>query len=441
MTGISRDDLRAAVASGTLSEAQAASLVVLSEQRSGVRAHLDGRDEPFELFKGFNEIFIVVGLVILYMGFAGVTGMTILGTTSGYILGMVYAVLGMGAVILLARYFTLTRRMVAPSIALSVMFGLLAGQFGMAFSAMLDLNTPQTLTCAAAIACVALSGYYALFRVPFTVALIAAAVYATVFGITTLGGSFPETPRDIFLLSADGPFAIVTMALGLIGLIVAMSFDMSDPHRVTRRAASGFWLHVIAAPAIVNTIALTLFDAGHHPRADHAGGLRCAYGRRGGGDRPAVLSRLGRGLRGGACRRSGRGAGILRDPHAGRGPRPAGCSMGVAAPRHHARPADLPGQDPASPLTICCKRKRQLDRPDPPRDRLGTRPVHHRPEGRQARRGRGAQEPLAAQAAGRRPARGGLSEEHPDGSAPPAVGKTEISRRLAKLARAPFIKV
>ena len=37
MTGISRDDLRAAVASGTLSEAQAASLVVLSEQRSGVR--------------------------------------------------------------------------------------------------------------------------------------------------------------------------------------------------------------------------------------------------------------------------------------------------------------------------------------------------------------------------------------------------------------------
>ncbi|KPQ18302.1 MAG: hypothetical protein HLUCCO18_00995 [Rhodobacteraceae bacterium HLUCCO18] len=265
MTGISRDDLRAAVASGTLSEAQAASLVVLSEQRSGVRAHLDGRDEPFELFKGFNEIFIVVGLVILYMGFAGVTGMTILGTTSGYILGMVYAVLGMGAVILLARYFTLTRRMVAPSIALSVMFGLLAGQFGMAFSAMLDLNTPQTLTCAAAIACVALSGYYALFRVPFTVALIAAAVYATVFGITTLGGSFPETPRDIFLLSADGPFAIVTMALGLIGLIVAMSFDMSDPHRVTRRAASGFWLHVIAAPAIVNTIALTLFDAGTIP--------------------------------------------------------------------------------------------------------------------------------------------------------------------------------
>jgi hypothetical protein len=53
--------------------------------------------------------------------------------------------------------------------------------------------------------------------------------------------------------------------LGLVGLVIAMRFDMSDPHRVTRRAASGFWLHVIAAPAIVNTVALTLFDAGTAP--------------------------------------------------------------------------------------------------------------------------------------------------------------------------------
>ena len=39
-----------------------------------------------------------------------------------------------------------------------------------------------------------------------------------------------------------------------------MIFDMSDPHRVTRRSANGFWLHVVAAPALVNTIALTLLE-------------------------------------------------------------------------------------------------------------------------------------------------------------------------------------
>jgi hypothetical protein len=45
-----------------------------------VRTHLTGLDEPFELFKGFNEIFIVVGLTILYLGFAGITGLTLFGT-------------------------------------------------------------------------------------------------------------------------------------------------------------------------------------------------------------------------------------------------------------------------------------------------------------------------------------------------------------------------
>jgi hypothetical protein len=265
MTTITRDDVRAAISAGTLSEAQAASLIVLAEERAGVRAHLKGLDEPFELFKGFNEVFIVVGLAILWFGYAGVTGMTLLGTTSGYILGTVYAAAGMAAVLVLARYFTLTRRMVGPSNALAIMFGLMSGQFGLSVSAMFDLTTPQTLTASAAIAAVLLSAYYALFRVPFTVALVALSIFAAGFGLATLGGSFPETPRDIFLLSADGPFAVLTIAFGFLGLIIAMMFDMSDPHRVTRRSASGFWLHVLAAPAIVNTVALTLFDAGTLP--------------------------------------------------------------------------------------------------------------------------------------------------------------------------------
>jgi hypothetical protein len=171
----------------------------------------------------------------------------------------------MAAVLLLGRYFTRTRRMVGPSNALAIMFGLMAGQFGLSVSAALDLTAPQTLTAAAAIAAGLLSGYYALFRVPFTVALVGVSVFAAAFGVATLGGSFPETPRDIFLLTADGPFAALTFTLGLLGLIFAMLFDMSDPHRVTRRAASGFWLHVLAAPAIVNTVALTLFDTGTIP--------------------------------------------------------------------------------------------------------------------------------------------------------------------------------
>jgi hypothetical protein len=265
MTDVTRDDIRAAVGAGMLSEAQAVSLITLSEEREGLRERRSGLDEPFELFKGFNEIFIVVGLSILYAGWAGVTGFTIFGTTRGYILGMLFALVGMGVVLLLARYFTLTRRMVAPSIALAVMFGLSALQFGLSLGAYLDADFQLGWTIGASVAGICLTVYYILFRVPFTVALIAISVVVVTFGIVTIGGTVPTSAQDFFLLSADGPFAILTIILGLVGLCIAMVFDMSDPHRVTRRAASGFWLHVIAAPAIVNTVALSLFqqsDAG-----------------------------------------------------------------------------------------------------------------------------------------------------------------------------------
>lgn len=260
MTDITRDDLRAAVGAGLMTEAQAASLILLAEEREGVRARRTGLDEPFELFKGFNEIFIVVGLSILFAGWMGVTGLSVFGATRGYVLGLVFSALAVGAVVLLARYFTLARRMVAPSIALAIMFGLSALQFGLSAAAMLDLSFQASWTLASAVAGLALVGFYALFRVPFTVALIAVSVVLTTFGAVTIGGTVPNTPEDFFLLSADGPFAILTIFLGVIGLAIAMVFDMSDPHRVTRRAASGFWLHVIAAPAIVNTVALTLFQ-------------------------------------------------------------------------------------------------------------------------------------------------------------------------------------
>lgn len=260
MTELTRDDLRAAVTAGVISEGQAASLVTLSDQRRGVREHLSGLDEPFELFKGFNEIFIVVGLVILFGGYAGLTGLSSLGSSTGYLLGMIYPAVAMVGIVFLARYFTLTRRMVAPSIALAIMFGISAFQFGYSLSAAFNLSTQAIFTTSAVVAGVVLSGYYLLFRVPFTVALIALCVFGAVFGVALMGGSIPESPLDIFLLSADGPFAVATIVLGLIGLSVAMLFDMSDPHRVTRRAQSAFWLHVIAAPAIVNTVALTLFE-------------------------------------------------------------------------------------------------------------------------------------------------------------------------------------
>ena len=56
--------------------------------------------------------------------------------------------------------------------------------------------------------------------------------------------------------------AWVTFVLGLATFALAMVFDGSDPHRVTRRSAQGFWLHLVAAPMIINTVALSLLSSG-----------------------------------------------------------------------------------------------------------------------------------------------------------------------------------
>lgn len=62
------------------------------------------------------------------------------------------------------------------------------------------------------------------------------------------------------MLSAEGAFAWITLGIGLLVFALAMVFDGSDPHRVTRRSSQGFWLHIVAAPMLVNTVALTLLE-------------------------------------------------------------------------------------------------------------------------------------------------------------------------------------
>lgn len=265
---VTRDDLRAAISAGILSEAQAARLTTLADSRRGARENLAAGDEPFELFKGFNEIFIVVGLAILTTGWLGATalwiGDSLGGNGSGVVARTVQATLA-GALILwgLSEYFVRRRRMVAPSIALSVLWagnaviGLataFAQPFMVAQADYASLPLPLGLTTAA------LALYWLRFRVPFAMAMIAVGLLATALVIAANRAGSPASLSDLFLLSAGGPFAWITLVLGLLVFVAAMAFDMSDPHRVTRRAANGFWLHVVAAPALVNTVALTLLS-------------------------------------------------------------------------------------------------------------------------------------------------------------------------------------
>ena len=259
---IEKDDLRAAVGAGLISEAQAVSLKALADSRRGARKDLAPGDEPFELFRGFNEIFIVIGLGILALGWVGVISLGALEFFQELQTYMVAtSVVGAGVVWLLSEYFIRKRRMIAPAIALTLMFaanaayGFISGE---AELFMLARNDYSSLPYPLALATFALLVYWLRFKVPFALAIIALAAFGVSVLIAANTAGVPTDTRDLFLLSADGPFALITLALGIIVFVIAMAFDMSDPHRVTRRAANGFWLHVIAAPALVNTVALSL---------------------------------------------------------------------------------------------------------------------------------------------------------------------------------------
>lgn len=259
---LDKDDIRAAVAANVLSEPQAASLMALADQRRARRENMDGLDEPFELFRGFNEVFIVIGLGILFSGWMGITGISVFTATNAGFTFVLYGLISIAVTYGLARYFTLKRRMVAPSIMLVVIMGLSGFQVGSGLANGLGFEDAMYLAFATGVSTILLAGFYALFRIPVTVFFIALGIFICTGALFVQGGADAPDFSDLFKLTNEGPFAIITIVLGLIGLAIALRFDMSDPHRVTRRASAGFWLHVIAAPAIVNTVALTLFESG-----------------------------------------------------------------------------------------------------------------------------------------------------------------------------------
>ena len=221
---ITDHDLRAGVNAGLISEAQAAQLTALSHSRRGARENLAAGDEPFELFRGFNEIFIVVGLVILASGWVAVAGV-IIGTDMTGLQALVAWTSALSAAVVwaLGEYFIRHRRMVAPAILLSIFFSicaitgfssLLSEPFMVAQDDLTSLPIPLGLSL------LALGAFWLRFRVPFALALLALGSYALALLLTANLGEGPVEMTDLFLLSANGAFAWVTLGIGVAGFCV-----------------------------------------------------------------------------------------------------------------------------------------------------------------------------------------------------------------------------
>ncbi len=261
------EDLRAAVASGVLTEAQAASVTALAHDRAGKRAAMPAEDEPFEFFRGFSEIFISIGLVILLAGILALV--TIM--SAGLLLSAIPLIT---AVIAwwFAGYFTLKRRMTLPSMVLAVAFGVGLVSFIFTFIAPTAANGRMISILGFSLATLGMVGWYLRFRLPFAAFLTGCFALGVVYSITAsaanvagvvAGSVFGDAGfRSVFDLAESPAFATATLLFGVGAFLVGMWFDTRDPYRLGRHSATAFWCHLLAAPALVNTVAVTLLNGG-----------------------------------------------------------------------------------------------------------------------------------------------------------------------------------
>jgi hypothetical protein len=256
------EDLRAAVAAGILTEAQAASLAALANDRAGKRAGLPAEDEPFEFFRGFSEIFISIGLVIL------LTGVTALLTAfGGFALLTLIPLMSAAIAWWWATYFTLKRRMTLPSMVLASAYGAGVAIFAFTLLGQGGTDTRMTAILGFAAAALAMAVWYRRFRLPFSAFLTGGFVLGVIYSVTASAANIAGLVggvgyQSLFDFGQNPAFATATLLFGAGAFLVGMWFDTRDPHRLGRHSATAFWCHLLAAPALVNTVAVTLMNGG-----------------------------------------------------------------------------------------------------------------------------------------------------------------------------------
>ena len=273
---ITPEDLRLAVKRGLISDGQADGLMMLADTRAETlsdaaedfaapsagpgpnRDATGAREEPLLLYRGFNEIFIVVGLVILF----GAWLLLLLNWVAENWFSSRAGLSALGATLLVLvacqHYFTKMRRMIAPSILLAGLTGLCLALLGQVMGAAMGLGTLASTYLSAGVMGIGMLSHWRHFRLPFDMVVIA---LAALRALQAMFAPAEMTALDVLMPVGELPLA-ATVGFGAAAFAFAMSFDLSDPERRTPRAAAGFWLHVVAAAAIIGPLAQNLAGQG-----------------------------------------------------------------------------------------------------------------------------------------------------------------------------------
>jgi hypothetical protein len=200
---------------------------------------IDSSEEPLKFIRSFGDIFITIGILfmtitLMIMSFPSVIYIAII---AGYIL--------------LSEWLVRKRKLVLPGMMLltSILWFILTilpysnkssttigSIYSWGFNASGMLQSASNTAVWAFSAC-AITGflYFLRYRLPFSMMAIAFNI-----GAAFLTWLKPEN------------YSLTLWIMGITTFTIAMVFDSRDPRRQTYLADAGFWLHLLAAPALTH---------------------------------------------------------------------------------------------------------------------------------------------------------------------------------------------
>jgi hypothetical protein len=245
------NDLAAAVEAGIISPEQATALqsfLAPASLASATPAPRDPSDnERFRVLGGFSDIFVALGLALLY-------GAVLLAANSfdALLLSLISVALAWG----LSEVFSRRMRLALPSILLANTFAysvliavfLAFGYLTDGYSTLRNASFTRWMGMPGILAGLAMAGaawlHFRRFGVPINWAIgVAGGVIAVFALIVQFTG--------VHILAHA---STIIGALGFAVFGVALWMDASDPLRQTTRSDSAFWLHLLAAPMIVHPL-------------------------------------------------------------------------------------------------------------------------------------------------------------------------------------------
>lgn len=271
MTEITNADWDEAIAAGIITQSQREAVFQLAYQRThhDIEARLPTGDEPFRLVGGGNDIFVSVGIILLFAGGLFLAN-AVLGQNAALLNGLL-----MIAAWLVAEFITRQKRMKLSSTILSVIFGLSAAsligpwllkQFNLAvpdnvfqLMAMRDQVSMAGLALFGGFAALA-ALYFWRFRVPILAGVMALCGTALIFLFSALYIYDGVLSQSVTVTDFDDLIGLMRSTLyvplicGIIIFGIGVAFDLYDRERISTWSDCAFWLHIVSAPLLVHPL-------------------------------------------------------------------------------------------------------------------------------------------------------------------------------------------